>query len=254
MPPRKNTTKEQHTDTENPKDQNDTPVPYEATGSDVNLLREIDNGSGTGNFRFVSQAEAGHLVRAGLVTVDISKLDDNKNAAASLTPQGKTILENANAAPANAPGTDTAPAAGTPGAAPSPSTVKFHIVKAEPPKPSRPQGATARTPKYPQLDTLEIGYAVFLELEAGKDLKAVTKTIQSNVADRNAANKEKYFTARAIEDGGKAGLGDEFAGKAGTAIYRRPVEERKTRAPRKPKDGAVAAAPATEGVAAPATE
>lgn len=236
---------------------------YQPTETDIALMRAIDSGNQTGNVRFVSQAEAIHLVNAGLVTVDINHMDPaTGNVAAALSETGKVHTMNAPAPAGTAPASGTSAAAITAAAPVVAAPVSFVIATVEPPaiKRTPPPNPNKGQSKYPQLDSLEIGQAIFITAPTGADTKKLSKTFGSSMADRNSRDKTKYFTSRSIPDGKEAGFvayfapdaidpatnqpypantinPDAYAGVAGTGLYRRPLEERKTRAPRKPKDG-----------------
>jgi len=233
------------------------PAAFTPSEADISVMREIDTATNSGSFRFVSSAEAGHLVANGLAIVNTSMLDANGNAAAQLTDNGKKALPPMT--------TNTEATASNAAAANNAAPVSFAIANVVPPKINRtPPKGGGQKPKYPQLDSLEIGQAMFIPatapaagVSADDHIKKLSKQFGSMMADRNAKNKDKYFTSRSLPDGKAAGFQgvnadgtpnpDAYAGVAGTGLYRRPLDERKTRAPRKSKGEANA--PAGSGTA-----
>lgn len=291
------------------KNQNKTVAPLPTTGqaaakapattfspseADVSLMREIDTVYTAGNVRHVSSAEAAHLVSAGLVEVDTNATDAAGNVAARLTEAGKVhimnapaatpAVENQTAAPVGAaPATGTSTAAVSAAAPAVAAPISFSIAKVSPPKVNRtpPKGGGAK-PKYPQLDSLEEGYGMFIpapaDVNTPEAIKKMSKGFGSMMADRNSKDETKYFTSRTIKDGKEAGFTapypadaidpatgqpypagtqnpDAYAGVMGTGLYRLPLSERKVRKPKaaaaKTPDqiAAEAAAAANAGVA-----
>jgi len=247
-----------------PKTNTEAPAVFNPSENDVSLMQAIDSGAASGNFRYVSSAEASHLVTAGLVIVNTGMLDASGNAAAQLTENGKKALPPMTDQ-TNAPVTGTATGALAAAAPAVAAPVTFAIANVAPPaiKRTPPKGG-GQKPKYPQLDTLEVGQALFIPAPAGADTKKLSKQFGSMMSDRNSNNKDKFFTSRGIPDGKEAGFvgvnedgtpnPEAYAGVAGTGLYRRPLDERKTRAPRKTAeqkaaDAAALAASANAGTA-----
>lgn len=155
--------------------------------------------------RVAKTAEIDALVGNGYIEVNTSDVND-AGAAVRLTEKGT-----------KAAGTATPTAAETP-------AVSF-VIAQNVELPSIRRGGGGRESKYPLKDIPE-GGAIFIAAQEGKDAKNMSKQFGSMVAEFNKNNTDRYLTSRTLEDGGAAGFGDAYAGKAGIGIYRRPVSER----------------------------
>lgn len=205
-------------------------------------LTAVHAGAESGQFVFASVKSMKAFLDAGLVEGNEAAANERKEIPFRLTATGKEAIN------VTTTDTNTAPDANTgtttPAAAAAPAL--FVIANVEPPAIVRKATTGGgRTPKYPQLDLLEVGQAIFIPSAPGDDAKKLSKGFGSMVADRNSKNKEKYFTSRGIADGFEAGFRptdnpELYKGVSGTGIYRRPLDTKPVRKPRTPKAAPVA--------------
>jgi hypothetical protein len=181
------------------------PKSFTLTAAHTAILAAIASGERTR----ITQTEGNDLVANGYIEVNTNDVTD-AGALVRLTDKG---VEAAPKAPAATP------------------TISFAIAANLELPPISRNGSGGRS-KYPLGDIPLMG-GLFIPTEAGKDTKAASKRFGSMVADFNKENADKYLTARTLEDGGKAGFGEQYNGVAGVGIYHRPVSEKP--APRKPK-------------------
>jgi hypothetical protein len=180
------------------------PKAFTLTAAHTAILSAIASGERTR----ITQAEGNDLAANGYIEVNTNDVND-AGALVRLTDKGTAALPKTEATPA----------------------ISFAIAaNLELPPISR--NGSGRASKYPLGDIPLMG-GLFIPAEAGKDTKAASKRFGSMVADFNKENADKYLTARTLEDGGKAGFGEQYNGVPGVGIYSRPVSEKP--APRKPK-------------------
>ena len=183
---------------------------FELTDAHRVLMGEISTANASGNTRYVSQAEAGELVKNGFVEVNPEMLDAAGNAAARLTETGAAEVATTN--PADNNGDDA------PGLFTIVATVDLPSVT------RKGSGGGKRESKYPLKD-IPLGGALFVQTKEGQTPKQLSKALGSTVSGFNRDNADKYLTARTVEDGAAYGR----PGVSGVAIHHRPVSERKER-------------------------
>lgn len=175
------------------------PKAFSLTAAHVAILGAIASGERTR----ITQAEGNDLAANGYIEVNTNDVTD-AGALVRLTDKG------VEAAPKTT-------ATATP-------SVSFAIASNLSLPPISRNGG-GRASKYPLGDIPLMG-GLFIPAEAGKDTKAASKRFGSMVADFNKENADKYLTARTLEDGGKAGFGEQYNGIPGVGIYHRPVSEK----------------------------
>lgn len=168
----------------------------------------------TGERNRVTQAEASDLVANKFIEVNTNDVNDD-GALVRLTEAGTKAAE---AAKTKAGTNETTVGTETP-------ANLFSIATVVPlPGISR---SGERDMKYPLRD-IPLGGGLFIAVTDGQTPVELSKQIGSTIANFNK-NNNVYLTTRTLKDGGEAGFGDQYKGKAGVGVYHRPLDEKKVR-------------------------